>query len=132
MPLGVDVGLGQHAAAEQDSDLVGVDLVRLGLAAVDGPHVQGVAEDEGDLLLQTQVGAPVPGEQALAGHGEPLAERSDGRQEGFRARGDGLGENGFAGRIEDVEGEGPGVEVDAAVESVLRVVEPHHGLRGMG
>src|SRR5262249_40172822 len=33
--LGVDVGLGQHAAAQQDGDLLGVDLVGLGLAAVD-------------------------------------------------------------------------------------------------
>ena len=30
--------------------------------------------------------------------------------------------------VEDVQGQGPGVEIDAAVESVLLVVEPHRGL----
>src|SRR5262249_3654036 len=54
--LGVNVGLWQHAATEQDSDLVGVDFVGLGLAAVDGLHVESVSQDEGDLLLLTAVG----------------------------------------------------------------------------
>jgi hypothetical protein len=33
---------------------------------------------------------------------------------------------------EDAEGEGPGVEIDAAVESVLLVGESHHGLQVKG
>ena len=37
-----------------------------------------------------------------------------------------------AGSVEDAQGQGPGVEVDAAVESVLLVVEPHRGLRVRG
>ena len=57
LPLRVDVGQREHAAAEQGGELAGVDLVVLGLAAVDGLHVQGVAEDEGDVLLFAQVGA---------------------------------------------------------------------------
>ena len=36
--FGVDVGLQQHAAAKRDVNLEGVDLVGLGLAAVDGFH----------------------------------------------------------------------------------------------
>ena len=43
--FGVDVGLRQHVAAKQEGNLVGVDLVGLGLAAVDGFHVEGVSED---------------------------------------------------------------------------------------
>jgi hypothetical protein len=43
--LGVDVGLCQHAAAKRDGNLVGVDLVGLGLAAVNGFHAEGVSED---------------------------------------------------------------------------------------
>jgi hypothetical protein len=43
--FGVDVGLRQHSAAEHDGDLVGDDLVGLGLAAVDGFPVEGVSED---------------------------------------------------------------------------------------
>jgi hypothetical protein len=43
--FGVDVGLRKNAAAKQDGNLVSVDLVGLGLAAVDGFHVEGVSEE---------------------------------------------------------------------------------------
>ena len=46
----VDVGLGQHPAAQQHGDLERVDPVVLGLAAVDRLHVERVAEHEGDAL----------------------------------------------------------------------------------
>jgi hypothetical protein len=42
----IDVGLREHAAAQQHRDLVGVDAVVLRLAAVNGLHVEGVAEHE--------------------------------------------------------------------------------------
>ncbi len=74
--------MGKHAAAEQAGDLAGVDLVVLGLAAVDGLHVQGVAEDEGDALVLAEVGEPVPGEHALAADDEAVAEGRDGVEEG--------------------------------------------------
>src|SRR5262249_39461540 len=54
--LGIDVGDGDHAAPQQDGDLVSVDLVGLGLAAVDGFHVEGVAQDEGNALSGAEVG----------------------------------------------------------------------------
>ena len=44
--LGVGVGQGQHTAAQQAGDLLGVKLVVLGLAAVDRLHIQGVTEHE--------------------------------------------------------------------------------------
>jgi hypothetical protein len=69
---------------------------------------------------------------ALAGDSEAVAERRDGLEERVGAGGDGPGEGGLAGGIEDAQGEGPGVEIDAAVESVLLIVEPHHGLRVRG
>jgi hypothetical protein len=43
--FGVEVGLRQHAAAKQDGNLVCVDLVDLGIAAVDGFPVEGVSEE---------------------------------------------------------------------------------------
>jgi hypothetical protein len=130
--LGVDVSLGQHAAAEQDGNRVGVDFVRLGLAAVDGLHVQSVAKDEGALFLLTEIGEPVPGEHALASDGQSVAEGGDGVEEGVGAGSDGLLADDGSGGVKDTEGEGSGVEIDAAVESVRLVVESHHGLRGMG
>ena len=42
----IDVGLRQHAAAQEQSDLFRVDLVVLRLAAVNRLHIQGVAENE--------------------------------------------------------------------------------------
>ena len=62
---GIDVGLRQHAAAQQHGDLVRVDLVVLGLAAVDGLHRERVAEHERDAFGGADVGEPVPGEHAL-------------------------------------------------------------------
>src|SRR5262245_20268972 len=79
--------------------------------------------------LLAEVGQPVPGEQALAGDGEPVAEGGDGGVEGLGPGGDGAGQGGLAVGVQDVQGQRPGVQVDAAVESVLLVVEPHHGLR---
>ena len=82
--LGVNVRLREHTAAQQHGDLVGVDLVVFGFAAVDGFHVEGVAEDEGDAFLGAQVREPVPGEDALDGDDEVVAVRGDGVQEGGR------------------------------------------------
>src|SRR4051812_15999265 len=78
---GVDVGERKGAATQEAGDLGGVDLVVLGLAAVDGFHVEGVAEHDGDLLLLAEVGQPVPGEHALGADDEAIAEGSDGAQE---------------------------------------------------
>ena len=58
----IDIRHGQVAATQQLSDLFGIDLVVLRLAAVDGFHVQGVAEDKGDLFRLAEIGQPVPAE----------------------------------------------------------------------
>src|SRR5262249_31112480 len=86
---------------------------------------EGVAQHEGDALLVAAVGEPVPGEHALAGDDQAVAEGCDGAEEGVGAGGDALVEGGAAVAVEDAEGEGPGVEGDAGVESVRSVVEAH-------
>src|SRR5437764_11747667 len=53
---GIDIGVGEVVVTQQGGDLVGVDSVVLRLAAVDGLHVKGVAEDKGEALLATEVG----------------------------------------------------------------------------
>jgi len=40
---GIDIGLREHAATEQGSDLKGVDLIVFGFSSVNGFHVEGVA-----------------------------------------------------------------------------------------
>ena len=131
--LGVDVGLGESAAAQEAGQLPGVDGVGLGLAAVDRLEVERVAQDEGDALGGAQVGQPVPGEQALAADHQAVAVRGQGRQESVGLRRQGGFQGDRPGGVEDAQRQGPGVQVDAAVESVLAGVEPHrHGLRGVG
>ena len=56
----IDRGLREHAAAEQHSNRVGVDRIVLGLAPMNGFHVQGVAQDEGNPLLRAKVREPGP------------------------------------------------------------------------
>ena len=97
---------------------MGVDLVVLGLAAVDGFHVKGVAEDEGDAFGGAEVGEPVPGEHALGGDDQVVAEGGDGIEEGARLGGDFAVQQGGAGLVEDAKVERPGVQIDAAVKLV--------------
>src|SRR5262249_13022798 len=125
----VDVGDRDVAAAEQAGDLAGVDLIVLALAAVNGFHVQGGPQDEGDVLLGAEVGQPVPAEGALDGNGEVVAEGGDGLEEALRFGGQVAVEDDLAGLIEDAQVHGSGVQIDAAVESVLMIVEAHGVLR---
>lgn len=64
--------LGQHPATEEHGNFFGIDLVVLGFAAVDRLHVEGVAEDEGDVVFRAQIGQPVPGKHALDAHHQVL------------------------------------------------------------
>ena len=121
----VDVGLREHAAAQERRDLQGVDPVVLRLAAVDRLHIEGVAEDEGDLLVGAQVGDPVPGEDALDGDDEIVAVRGDRSQKLLRARAELLVDEHLAGLVEDAHVQAPGVQIDAAVVTVLLRVESH-------
>jgi hypothetical protein len=98
---------------------------------VDGLHVQGVPEDEGEAFSVAEVGEPVPAEEALAADDEVVAEGGDGVEEGGAVRRDGLLQADVAVVVKEAERQGPGVEIDAAVESVLLGVEAHHGPRGL-
>jgi hypothetical protein len=107
---------------------VGVDLVILGFTAVDGFHVQGVAEHEGNPLPFAEVGEPVPGEHALGGDGEILAVRGYDLEERLGAGAEILMDLDVSGLVEDTDVEGAGVEIDSTVVPVLLGVESHRGL----
>jgi hypothetical protein len=55
----IDRGLREHAAAEQHRNLLGVDLVVFGLAAMEALHIESVAQDKGNALVRTQIGEPI-------------------------------------------------------------------------
>jgi len=77
----INIGHGHHAAPEQGRDLICVYFVVLGFAAMDGFHIESVAQDEGNILFTAEIGEPVPGEDAFNGNDNVLSERCDGLQE---------------------------------------------------
>ena len=58
------------AATHEPGNLFGVEGVVLGLAAVDGFHVQSVSEQKGNVVVGTPIGQPIPVESRLAGEDE--------------------------------------------------------------
>jgi hypothetical protein len=52
----IDVRLWQHAAAQQDSDFLGIDRVVFGFAAMDRFHVERVAEHKRNPFARPKVG----------------------------------------------------------------------------
>lgn len=61
----INISQREVPTAQQMCDLVGIDLVVLGFAAVDRLHIQRMAEHELDLLGGTEIGEPVPAEDAF-------------------------------------------------------------------
>jgi len=127
---GVDVGLGKGATPEEMGDLEGVDAIVLGLGAVDGAHVEGVTENEGEVFSGAQIADPVPGEHALHGNGHVRAKGVEDPQEGLWRSWDLPVEAHLTGVVEDADIETPGMEIDAAVEVMLSQVETHGLLLG--
>ena len=125
---GIDIGIGKVAAAQQGGDLVGVEPVVLRLAAVDGLHVQSVAEDELDPLLAAQVGDPVPAEQALDGDDQILSVGGEGLQKLLCFAGHLPVDQGIALLVQDAEIEAASMKIDSAVMNMLSGVESHRGL----
>ena len=75
---GIDVGLRDHACAKESADFLRIDSVVLGFTSMDGFHVEGVAEDEGDVFAIAEISEPVPGEHALDGYDDTVTEWTDG------------------------------------------------------
>jgi hypothetical protein len=99
---------------------------------MDGLPVESVAEDERNVLRGAQVGEPVPGKHALHGDDQAVAKGGDGVQEDARVGGEVAMQESLAGGIENAQIHRPGVQVNAAVESVRVLIEAHHGLLAMG
>jgi len=113
-------------------DLVGVDAVVLGLAAVDEFPIQGVTHDEVDFVLGAAVGEPVPTDHALDADDDAVLERRDGFEQGAEVTRQIAVADDRAGSIQNANVHGPCVPVNASLESVLLAVKAHHGLLGLG
>jgi hypothetical protein len=92
---------------------------------MDGLHVEGVAEDEGDAFPAAEVREPVPTVDALDGDDEVLAERSYGREKAVRVAGQAAVKQDDPVLADDAEVQGPRVQIDPAVVLVRQLVEVH-------
>jgi hypothetical protein len=104
-----------------------VDLIVFGFAAVDGFHVEGVAQDKGDVFFNAQVSDPIPGEHAFHGHDHVLSEWFDGLEENLSISLDVAMKHDCSGAIEDAEIHFLGMKVDSAIILVLFGVKSHVG-----
>ena len=92
---------------------------------------QACPRTKGMFVVAAAVGEPVPAVHALAADDESVAEGLRRLQEGFGGGGEVAAESGLSVVVEDDEEQGPGVEIDAGVESDIggRLEATHEGLR---
>ena len=81
-PGGIDIGLGEHTGSQELGDLERIDAIVLGLAPMDGFHVECMTENQGDVLPAAEVGEPLPAEDTLDTDDEVLAVGGDGLKRG--------------------------------------------------
>ena len=98
---------------------------------MDGPHVESMAENEGNSVLGTEVGEPVPVEDALRRHDQVLPVGSDGFEEAGPVAGEVLVKQDVALGVQNAQIEGAGVKVDPAVMLMLLGIEAHGSPPGL-
>ena len=114
--------------AQRHGDCVGVDLVVVGLAAMDGLHREGMTEDKRDTVFSTEVSKPVPRKHTFGSQDDLSAVGGDGLQKRLRGGLHVPVQQCFTGLVEDAHVHGAGLEVDAAGKGVLFGVESLRGL----
>jgi len=121
----IDVGLRNHAPTEQHDELLGVDAIILGLRAVDGLQVEGVGQDEGDVVLGAEIREPVPAEDALGADHEVIGVGRDGLEEGLGRAVDSIVEQDSTLVVGETEVHRASMEIDTAVVAVAAAIEAH-------
>ena len=123
MPLsGIDVGLGQHAAAEEHRHRMGIDCIVLGLTAMHRLQIEGMAQDAGKPRGGAEVGQPVPGQETFDAHDQSVSVRGTRLQERLGGRFHMAVEQELSILVEDAQRHRAHVQVEATVQLV--------GLRG--
>ena len=123
--LGINVSHRDHVSAKENTDLFGIDTIVFGFASMDRLHIEGVTEDEGDVLFGTEVGKPVPGEHALDCDDKVISIGFDNAKEPIGPRRQVPMDQDLSVLVEDTEVQRPGVEIDTAVELMLVSIETH-------
>ena len=102
-----------------------VDLVVLGLAAVNGFHRERVAQHEGNPFGSAEVCEPVPREHALGRDDQIVSIRDDRLEERLWGRLHVAMHQHLASRVQDADVHRLHVEIDSAIVAMLTVVESH-------
>ena len=110
-----DVSLGQHAAAEEHGDFLGVHFVVFGLTDVDRLHRQRVTEDKRHTILGTQVCKPIPGEETCNTDDEIVALGGESLKQRFWGCGHVAVHERLPSVVHDAEVHGTGMHINAAV-----------------
>jgi hypothetical protein len=92
---------------------------------VDRFHVEGMAENEGDVLLDTEIGDPVPGEHAFDSNHDVLTEGSNDAEKSFRVCVDVLMDPGVTSGVDNTDKHILGVQIDSTIKLMLFGVEIH-------
>jgi hypothetical protein len=116
---------GEIAAFEQAGDFIGIDFIIFGFSAVDGLHIQSVAQDEGDVVVCAEVGQPAPAKDAFHADHDVIEEGEDQFKEEFRIVFDILVRCDLAAPADDADVHFSGAQIDPAVVFVLLSVESH-------
>jgi hypothetical protein len=130
-PGGIDVGHGKETSPEQAGGLEGIHAVVLCLGPMDGPHVEGVAKNEGNVMLGTEVSEPIPVEDALRRDDQVVAVGCDGVEEAGSVAGEVLVKQDVALGVQNAQIESGGVKVDPAVMLMLLGIEAHGSPPGL-
>jgi hypothetical protein len=88
-------------------------------------HIEGMAENKGDVFLGTEVGDPVPGEHAFDSDHDVLAEGGNGTEKSFRVSVDVMMNPDIAFGIEDTDKHILGMQIDSTIKFVLFGVKIH-------
>jgi len=121
----INVGLREHAPAQEQGDFLSIDFVVLGFAPMDGFHVEGMPQHEGNPLLRAQIGQPVLREHTFDRDDHIITIRGNDLKKGLRVCPEILVNHGFPSLIQDADIHRPGVQIDPTIRLVLFRVELH-------
>jgi hypothetical protein len=92
---------------------------------MDGFHIKGMSQDEGNTFVSTEIGEPLPGEDTFNGHHEPLPIGGNGLEKRFGSGFHIAVQHDFPIVAQDADIHASGMQVDCAVKRVLMGVESH-------